>query len=52
MSEKHAGFVINKGGATCEDVTELIKEVKERVYNNSGVFLEEEIKAVGRKESK
>ncbi len=52
VSEKHAGFVINKGSATCEDVTELIKEVKKRVYENSGVLLEEEIKAVGRKESK
>ena len=52
VSEKHAGFVINKGEATCEDVKELIKRVKEKVYIKSGVMLEEEIKAVGRKEYK
>ena len=52
VSEKHAGFVINKGGATCEDVKALIEAVKKKVYDNSRVILEEEIKAVGRSKRK
>jgi hypothetical protein len=44
VSEKHAGFVINCGEATCEQVLELVTEVKNRVFENSGVVLEEEIK--------
>lgn len=52
VSEKHAGFVINRGGASCEDVKALIEAVKKKVYDNSGVMLEEEIKAVGRTKRK
>ncbi|MBP3855977.1 MAG: UDP-N-acetylmuramate dehydrogenase [Ruminiclostridium sp.] len=43
VSEKHSGFVINKGGATCEDVKRLIDEVKKKVLEDSGVALECEI---------
>ena len=32
VSEKHAGFVINRGGATCADVKELIRQIQERVF--------------------
>lgn len=49
VSEKHAGFVINCGEATCEQVLELVAEVKNRVFENSGVVLEEEIKVTGRR---
>ncbi len=44
VSEKHAGFVINKGGATSADIMNLIKEVQRRVYEASGVMLEPEVK--------
>ena len=43
VSEKHAGFIINAGGATAADVTELIDIIKTTVYERSGVLLEEEI---------
>ncbi len=48
VSEKHAGFIINKGDATCSDVLELVKYVQQKVIENSGVALECEIKPVGR----
>lgn len=48
VSEKHAGFIINKGNASCKDVMELIRLVQDRVKENSGVDLECEIKPVGR----
>lgn len=40
VSEKHSGFVINKGGATCADVLELCRIVKERVLEATGYSLE------------
>ncbi len=47
VSDKHCGFVINKGDATSADIYELIQEVKKRVYADSGVTLEPEIVMVG-----
>ncbi len=47
ISEKHCGFVINKGNATAGDVMKLISDVKSRVYENFGVNLEMEIKKLG-----
>ena len=44
VSEKHCGFVINKGGATCADVKALIRDVQRIVFENSGVELEPEVK--------
>ncbi len=44
VSEKHAGFVINTGGATCKDVLDLCKYVSDTVYNKHGVRLEMEIR--------
>lgn len=46
VSEKHAGFVINTGGATCADVLALMKEVQRRVKERSGVTLEPEVRVV------
>lgn len=43
VSEKHAGFVINKGGATCSDVLELIKQVQDKVKTDTGFTLEPEV---------
>ena len=48
VSEKHCGFVINKGGATAADVLQLMKDVDEKVYNEFGVHLTPEVRIVGR----
>ncbi len=50
VSEKHCGFVINCGGATCKDVVELIRTVQEAVYEKHGVELETEVKVLGETE--
>ena len=44
VSPKHAGFIVNTGNATAYDVRELIRQVRERVKDNSGVLLEPEIR--------
>ena len=49
VSQKHAGFVINTGGATCDDVLSLIKKVQDVVKTADGVDLEPEVIFVGRK---
>ena len=49
VSEKHAGFVVNKGGATADEVCRLMDEVRKRVHEKSGVWLEPEVKIIGRK---
>lgn len=46
VSNKHCGFVINKGNATFKDVTELIKKVQETVKEKTGYFLECEVEIV------
>lgn len=48
VSEKHAGFIINKNGATCLDVLSLIKKVQDTVKSADGVLLEPEVIFVGR----
>ena len=48
VSEKHAGFIINMGSATCNDVCRLIKEIQDEVFLKTGVKLETEVKAIGR----
>lgn len=48
VSEKHANFIINTGGATAADVESLIERVAERVAEDSGVRLEREVRIVGR----
>ena len=47
VSEKHCGFVVNRGSATAADVWELICEVKRRVKEMTGVELEPEVKLLG-----
>ena len=47
ISEKHCGFVVNKGGATAEDVRNLICAVQKKVQEDAGVKLEPEVKFIG-----
>lgn len=47
VSEKHCGFVINKGGATAADVVSLMEQVSDKVEAVSGVRLEPEVKRIG-----
>ena len=47
VSQKHAGFIVNTGTATCQDVLELIKLIQKRVLEQSGVQLETELRPVG-----
>ncbi|MDR0671675.1 MAG: UDP-N-acetylmuramate dehydrogenase [Oscillospiraceae bacterium] len=47
VSDKHAGFIVNNGGATCDDVRRLIEQIQERVRAETGVQLEPEIGLVG-----
>lgn len=49
ISTKHAGFIVNKGNATAEDVISLIEYVKEKVFEKYGVKLENEIEIIGEK---
>lgn len=46
VSEKHAGFVVNKGDATCEDVRRLTDHIKEVVFRQTGFQLELEIRTL------
>ena len=43
VSEKHAGFVVNRGNACSHDVYDLMMHVRNEVYRQSGIFLEPEI---------
>lgn len=47
VSEKHCGFVINKGNATSKDVLSLMEQVQDRVEAMSGVRLEPEVRRMG-----
>jgi UDP-N-acetylmuramate dehydrogenase len=48
ISEKHAGFIINRGGATAADIRRLCEEVQRRVLEAYGVQLEPEVRFVGK----
>ncbi|HIY32320.1 MAG TPA: UDP-N-acetylmuramate dehydrogenase [Candidatus Evtepia faecavium] len=47
VSEKHAGFVVNTGGATCQDILDLIHHVRSVVLAQTGVLLEPEVRLLG-----
>jgi UDP-N-acetylmuramate dehydrogenase len=47
VSEKHAGFVINKGGATAADIVALSEKVIEKVKQDTGVTMQPEVRFVG-----
>ena len=46
VSEKHAGFVVNRGGACFDDVLRLIEHIQSEVYRVSGIELEPEVKII------
>jgi UDP-N-acetylmuramate dehydrogenase len=48
VSERHSGFVVNAGGAVCEDVLRLAALVRETVYKQTSVELEPEVRLLGR----
>ena len=47
VSRKHAGFIVNVGDATAQDVLQLIKNVQDKVYDYAGVKLEPEVRVFG-----
>ena len=47
VSEKHSGFIVNVGGATCKDVLELIEIVQDEVLKKTGTKLETEVRVTG-----
>ena len=44
VSEKHAGFVVNLGGATANEVKQLLQDVSDKVYSATGIRLEPEVR--------
>ena len=50
VSEKHCGFVVNKGDATTDDILRLIEHIRDVVYQKFGVMLETEVKYLGGKQ--
>ena len=44
ISEKHAGFAVNLGGATAEEVRTLLQTVSDKVYAQTGIRLEPEVR--------
>lgn len=44
VSEKHAGFVVNLGNATAKDVTALLQQVSDKVYDHAGIRIEPEVR--------
>ena len=48
VSPMHAGFVVNAGGATAKDVLDLIYVVRTKVHMARGVWLEPEVRILGR----
>ncbi len=51
VSEKHAGFIVNRGGASAQDVLCLIDYIRETVMQQTGVLLEPEIRCIGEGEN-
>ncbi|MGH7897195.1 MAG: UDP-N-acetylmuramate dehydrogenase [Candidatus Binatia bacterium] len=47
VSELHANFIVNRGGATAADVRALMEDMEQRVFSRSGVRLQREVKLVG-----
>lgn len=48
VSEKHCGFIVNKGDATAGDIYNLIKHIQKNIYERFGVKLETEVKLIGK----
>ena len=52
VSEKHCGFMLNRNEATAEDVLNLIRSVRERVYEYANVWMNPEVRIIGRGKEK
>jgi UDP-N-acetylmuramate dehydrogenase len=48
VSEVHANFIVNTGGATARDVLDLIERVREAVKQRNGIWLETELRFLGK----
>jgi UDP-N-acetylmuramate dehydrogenase len=48
ISEKHANFIVNVGGASADDVLALMAEMRNRVFERFGIELEPEVRVIGR----
>jgi UDP-N-acetylmuramate dehydrogenase len=48
ISEKHANFIVNLGGASADDVLALMAEMRNRVFERFGIELEPEVRVIGR----
>ena len=48
ISEKHAGFVVNTGNATAKDVLSVIEHAQKTILEKFGVFMEPEVKMIGK----
>ena len=48
ISKKHAGFIINTGNATAQDIIDLIEYTKKKVFEKFGVTIEEEVEIIGK----
>ena len=48
VSEKHCGFIVNKAHATAQDISDLMQEVSDGVYEKFGIRLEPEVIKIGR----
>lgn len=49
VSPKHAGFIVNVGGATADDIEALIEQIRRTVYEKTGILLEPEARILGEK---
>lgn len=49
VSEKHAGFIINRGGATAQDILDLIDHIQKTIKHKFGVDLEPEVRIIGQR---
>ena len=47
MSEKHCGFIINRGNATALDIIKLINRIRKAVMDKYGIDLQPEVKIIG-----
>ncbi len=47
VSPKHAGFIVNTGNTTCRDVVSLINKIKDKIFQETGITLECEVKTLG-----
>ncbi len=47
VSERHSNFIVNGGSARAADVLTLIEQIQDRVYRQSGISLEPEVRIIG-----